>query len=166
MSVEELRLYSQVLVEISLEMSDGPTASIIGEADNAVYFTLKQFAIGLRFPILSLVKQLLHFTRAPLALVHSTVFRILIGCSVLNFLYQLGISLVESCFIYTLKLGIRGRLSMSAHSPWLQFVIGLPDSPKLEAIKVVLVRGPWHLMPGSLGLPFDMNLSLLFPGLS
>ena len=40
MSTEELRLYSQVPVEISLEMSDGSTASIIGDADNAIYFTL------------------------------------------------------------------------------------------------------------------------------
>ena len=54
------------------------------------------------------------------------------GCSVLNFLYRLDISLVDICFIYTLKLGIGGRLSMSTHSPWLQFVTGLPDSPKIE----------------------------------
>ena len=55
------------------------------------------------------------------------------GCSVLNLLYQLDISLVEICFIYTLKLGVGGHLSMSAHSPRLQFVIGLPNSPKTEA---------------------------------
>ena len=58
----------------------------------------------------SLVKKFLHFTKAPLALVHPNVFRILMGCSVLNFLYQLDISLVEICFIYTLKLGIGGYL--------------------------------------------------------
>ena len=66
------------------------------------------------------------------------------GCSVLNFLYRLDISLVDICFIYTLKLGIGGRLSMSTHSPWLQFVTGLPDSPKIEVKGVVLVRGPWY----------------------
>ena len=65
------------------------------------------------------------------------------GCSVLNSLYQLDISSIEICFIYTLKLGIGGRLSMSAHSPQLQFVTGLPDSPKTEANKVVLVKGLW-----------------------
>ena len=69
---------------------------------------------------------------------------ILMGCSVLNFLYQLDISLVEICFIYTLKLGTRGRLSMSTHSPRLQFVTGLPDSSKMEAKGVVLVRGPLY----------------------
>ena len=59
------------------------------------------------------------------------------GCNVLNFLYQLDISLVEVRFIYTLKLGIGGRLSMSAHSPWLQFVTRLPNSPKIEVKGVV-----------------------------
>ena len=81
----------------------------------------------------------------------------------LKFLYQLDISLVVICFIYTLKLGIRGCLSMSAHSPWLQFVIGLPNSPKIEAKGVVLVKGPWYETPGSLGLPFDLNHPLSFP---
>ena len=64
------------------------------------------------------------------------------GCSVLNFLYRLNISLVEICFIYMLKLETGGKFSMSAHNPRLQFAIGLPDSPKTEAKGVVLVRGP------------------------
>ena len=54
MSAEELRLYSQVPVKISLEMSDDPTALIVKEADNAIYFTREQFIIGLRFPVPSL----------------------------------------------------------------------------------------------------------------
>ena len=82
----------------------------------------------------------------------------------LNFLYQLDISLVEICFVYTLKLGTRGRLSMLAHSPRLQFVTGLPDSPKTEAKEVVLVRGSWYETSVSLGLPFDVNQSLTFLG--
>ena len=87
MSVEELRSFCQVLDDISLELSDGPAFSTIGEADNAVYFTQEQFAAGLRFPVSSLVKQFLHVTRAPPALIHPNVFRILMGCNVLNFLY-------------------------------------------------------------------------------
>ena len=58
------------------------------------------------------------------------------------------------------------RLSMSAHSPGLQFVTGLPDSPKIEAKGVILVRGPWYETPDSLGLSFDVNQSLMFPGWS
>ena len=62
------------------------------------------------------------------------------GCSVLNLLYRLDISLVEICFVYKLKLKTGGRLSMSAHNPKFQFVTRLPDSPKIEAKGVVLVR--------------------------
>ena len=87
------------------------------------------------------------------------------GCSVLNSLYQLDISLVEICFIYTLKLGIESSLSMLAHNPRLQFVTDLPDSPKIEAKGVVLVKGSWYETPGSPRLPFDLNQSLSFPSL-
>ena len=55
---------------------------------------------------------------------------------------------------------------MLAHSLRLQYVTRLPDSPKMEAKGVVLVKGTWYEMLGSLGLPFDVNKSLVFPGLS
>ena len=55
---------------------------------------------------------------------------------------------------------------MSAHNPRLPFVIGLPDSPKKEVKGVVLVKGLWYETPGSPGLPFDLNRSFSFLGLS
>ena len=61
--------------------------------------TLPKSNLLIRFPIPSLVKQFLHFIRAPPAFIHPNVFRIFMGCNVLNFLYQLDISLVEICFI-------------------------------------------------------------------
>ena len=88
------------------------------------------------------------------------------GCSAMNSLYQLDISLVEICFVYTLKLGIGDLLSMSANSSRLQFVTGLLGFPKTEAKGDVLVKGPWYEIPGSLGLPFDLNQSLLISVLS
>ena len=123
----------------------------------------RNFTAGLRFPVSSLVKQFQHDSRAPLVLIHPNVIRILMASSVLNLLYRLDISLVEICFVYTLKLGTRSRLSMSAYNPKLQFVTGLPDSLKTEAKGVILVRGPWYETPGSVGLPFNMNQSLVFP---
>ena len=87
MSIEDLRSFNQVPVGISLELLDGAVVPTVGGADNVIYFTREQFANGFRFPISSLVKQFLHFTRAPLALIHLNVFWILMGCSVLNFLY-------------------------------------------------------------------------------
>ena len=166
MSVEKLRSFCRVPDDISLELSNRLAFSTVRQADNVVYFTQEQFTARLRFPISLLVKQLLHITWAPPALIHPNFFRILICCSALNFLYQLDISLVEICFIYTLKLGTGGYLSMSSHSHRLQFVTRLPDSPKTEAKGVVLVRGSWYKTPGSLGLPFDANQSLMFPGWS
>ena len=73
-SAEELRFYNQVPTEIILEMLDGLTASTVKEADNATYFTQELFVAGLHFPVSSFVKQFLHFTLAPPALVHLNVF--------------------------------------------------------------------------------------------
>ena len=41
---------------------------------------------------------------------------------------------------------------------------GLPDSPKMEAKSVILVKGPWNETPGSPVLPFDVDRSQSFPG--
>ena len=98
------------------------------------------------------------------ALVHPNVIRILIGCSVLNFLYQLDLSLVEIFFAYSLILRRGGRLSFLILDSRLQFVNGLPDSPKTKAKGVILVRGPWDETPGSPDLPFYINRSQRFPG--
>ena len=87
MSIEEFRSFSQVLADIRLEVADGLATPTIGGADNVFYFTQEYFVVGLRFPIPSLVKQFLHFTRAPPTLIHPNVFRIMIGCIVLNLLY-------------------------------------------------------------------------------
>ena len=165
MSAEGLRLYNQVPAKISLEISDYPATLTVAEADNAIYFTRELFTTWLHFPFPSLVKQFPNFTRAPPALVHPNAFRILTCCSVLNSLYQLDFSLVEICFIYTLKLGTGGRLSMSVHSPRPQFVTGLPNAPKIEAKGVFLVRGMWNVLLGSPRVPFIMNQSLSFSGL-
>ena len=119
LSMEELRSYCQIPNNIDFELPDGPTESTIDEEDSVVYFTWEQLTAELRFPISSLVKQFLHLSRAPPAVIHPNVIRILTGCSVLNLLYQMDISLVEVCFIYTLKLGHEGRLSMSVQSPRL-----------------------------------------------
>ena len=54
-------------------------------------------------------------------------------------------------------------MSMSTQSPGLQFLTGLPDSPKSEAKGVILVRGPWDETPGSPDLPFDVNHAMHFP---
>ena len=163
LTVEELRSYCEIPENIDLKLMDGPDESTLGGEHNAVFFTRKQLAAVLRFLVPALVKQFLHFTRAPPALVHPNVIRILIGCSVLNFLYQLNFSLVEICFAYSLTLRKGGRLSFSILDSRLQFVDGLPDSPKTKAKGVILVRGPWDETPGSPNLLFYINQSQRFP---
>ena len=79
MFVEELRLYNQIPAKINLEMSYDSTTSIVGEVDNAIYFTWEQFVAGFHLPVPSLVKQFLPFPQAPPVLIHLNVFRILMG---------------------------------------------------------------------------------------
>ena len=50
MSINELKSLCRVPDGISLEFSDGPTFSTVGEANNAAYFTREQFTTGLCFP--------------------------------------------------------------------------------------------------------------------
>ena len=87
LSMEELRAYHEIPDDIDVMLSDGLTRNTIGGDDNVVFFTREQLAAGLLFLVPTLVKQFLHFTRAPPAFVHPNVIRILIGCCVLNLLY-------------------------------------------------------------------------------
>ena len=82
----------------------------------------------------------------------------------MNLLYQLDISLAEFFFIYTLKLTHGGRLSLSAESPRLQVVTGLPNSPMTEVKGVILIRGPWYETPGFPDLSFNLNRGMSFLG--
>ena len=138
--------------------------STLSREHNGVFFTREHLAAGLRFPVPAIVKKFLHFTRAPSALIHPNVIRILIGNCVINHLYQLDLSLVELYMIYFLSVGPGGRMPMSILSQRLHIVNGLPDSPKTEAKGAFLVRGPWDETPGSPGLPFNVNRSQSFPG--
>ena len=102
--MEELRAYCEIPDDIDVTLSDGLAENTVGEEYNVVFFTREQLAAELLFLMPSLVKKFLHFTRAPSTLVHPNFIRILIGCCVLNLLYQLDLSLVEVCFAYTLRV--------------------------------------------------------------
>ena len=157
--MEELRAYCDVPDNIDLKLMEGPDESTMGGKHNTMFFTREHLMTGLRFPVPTMVKRFLHFIRASPALVHPNTIQILTGCSVLNLLYQLDLSLVKICFAYSLRVAQCGRMFMSAQSSRLQFVNGLPDSPKMEAKGVILVRGPWDETLSSPGLPFDVNRS-------
>ena len=126
LTMEELKAYCEVPDNIDLKLMDRADEFTLDGEHNSVFFTWEHLATGLRFPLPAIVKQFLHFTQAPPALVHPNVIRILIGCCVLNHLYQLDLSLVELCIIYFMRIGQGGRMSMSVLSPRLQVVTGLP----------------------------------------
>ena len=112
--MEELRAYCDVPDNIDLKLMEEQNESTMGGEHRTLFFTQEHLAAGLRFPLPALVKQFLHFTKASPTLVHLNTTRILTGCSVLNLLYQLDLSLVEICFVYSLKVAQGGRMSMSA----------------------------------------------------
>ena len=164
MTMEELKVHCEVPDSIDLRLMERVDESTLDGEHNGVFFTREHLATGLRFLVPAIVKQFLHFTRASLDLIHPNVIRILIGCLVLNHLYQLDLMLVELFIIYLLNIGSGGQMSMPVLSPRLQIVNGLPDSPKTEVKGVLLVRGPWDETLGSLGFPFNINRSQSFPG--
>ena len=87
LSIDEVRPYCQILEDIDFELSEGPIESTIGGEYNTVFFTMEHLAARLRFPVSSLVKQFLHFARAPPAYIHPNIIRIMTRCCVLNLLY-------------------------------------------------------------------------------
>ena len=130
LTMKELMAYCEVPDNINLRLMERTDESTLGGKQNGVFFTREHLAVGLRFQVLALVKQFLHFTRAPPALIHLNVICILIGCCMLNQLYQLDLSLVELCIIYFLRVGQGGRMSMSV--PRLQVVNGSPTYLRLR----------------------------------
>lgn len=80
-----------------------------------IYFTKEQFVARLRPLIPSLFKQFLHFTQIPPAFLHLNIIRILIGCSVLDMLFKLDLSLLEVLFIYIVKMSQKEMFNLSAY---------------------------------------------------
>ena len=97
---------------------------------NAIIFNKEQFNVGLRFPLPSLFKQFLHSTKIPSAFLYLNAVRILMGCSILNILYHLDLSLLEVLFVYTVKMSQKEVFNLSTHIASLQLVTRLPNSTK------------------------------------
>ena len=116
LTMEELKVYCEVPDNIDLQLMERADNSTPGGVHNGVFFTHEHLAAGLHFPIPAIVKQFLHFTREPPALIHPNMISILIGNCVLNHLYQLDFTLVELFIIYFLNVGSGGRMSMSVLS--------------------------------------------------
>ena len=78
LTMEELRAYCEVPDNIDLRLMEREDESTLGGEHNGVFFTREHLAAKLRFPVPAIVKQFLHFIRAPPALIHPNVISILI----------------------------------------------------------------------------------------
>ena len=132
--------------------------------EKTMIFSKEQFNAGLRFPLLALFKEFLHFTQIPPVFIHPNIVRVLMGCSIINMLYNLDLTLLEVFFVYSLKKVKNDIFSMSAHLPSLQLVTELPDSTKGGATGHVVVRGAWAGLLEHPARPFSPNYSLVVPG--
>ena len=70
--IEELKVYCEVPDNIELQLMERADDSTLGGEHNGVFFTREHLAVGLRFPVPTIVKQFLHFTREPPALIQPT----------------------------------------------------------------------------------------------
>ena len=131
---------------------------------DTIIFSKEQFNAGFRFPLPALFKEFLHFTQISLAFIHPNIVRVLMGCSIINMLYNLDLTLLEVFFVYSLKKVKNDIFSMFAHLPSLQLVTELPDSTKGGAKGHVAVRGAWAGSSGRPGRPISPNYSLVIPG--
>ncbi|RVX05544.1 hypothetical protein CK203_013617 [Vitis vinifera] len=127
---------------------------------NAILFTKEQFNAGLRFPLPALFKEFLHFSQIPPIFIHPNLVRVLMGCSIINMLYSLDLTLLELFFVYSLKKAKNDIFSVSAHLPSLQMVTELPDSTKGGAKGLVAVWGGWAGLSQHPSRPFSPNYTL------
>ena len=133
--------------------------------ENVILFTKEQFNAGLRFPLPALFKEFLHFSQVPPIFIHPNLVRVLMGCSIINMLYSLDLTLLEVFFVYSLKKAKTDIFSVSAHLPSLQMVTELSDSTKGGARGLVAVRGGWAGLSERVSRPFSPNYTLKIPGI-
>ncbi|RVW61351.1 hypothetical protein CK203_032062 [Vitis vinifera] len=58
----------------------------------AIVFSKEQFNAGLRFPLPALLMEFLNFTQIPPVFIHPNIIRVLMGCSIINMLYNLDLN--------------------------------------------------------------------------
>ncbi|RVX09470.1 hypothetical protein CK203_015473 [Vitis vinifera] len=123
LSVKEFRdrfcIPNGVIVE--LLNGEGVVSTEKAEQD-IVVFSKEQFNAGLRFPLSALFMEFLHFTKIPPVFIHPNIIRVLMGCNIINMLYNLDLTLLEVFFVYSLKKAKTDIFSLSAHLPSLQLV--------------------------------------------
>ena len=165
LDAKEFREWFCIPNNVTIELLNGRILVPSEKAEEkTIIFSKEQFNAGLRFPLPALFKEFLHFTKIPPVFIHPNIVRVLMGCSIINMLYNLDLTLLEVFFVYSLKKVKNDIFSMSAHLPSLQLVTELPDSTKGGATGHVVVRGAWAGLLEHPARPFNPNYSLEVPG--
>ncbi|RVW86984.1 hypothetical protein CK203_043517 [Vitis vinifera] len=155
LSVKEFRDRFCIPNSVIVEFLNGEDVVSIEKVEGrAITFSKEQFNAGLRFPLPTLFKEFLHFSQIPPAFIDPNIVRVLMGCNIINMLFNLDLTLLEVLFVYSLKKGKNDIFSMAAHLPSLQLVTELPDSTKGGAKGYVVVRGAWAGVIGASGRLF------------
>lgn len=163
LSKQEFRACFHILDKISIHLVDDEVLSFKKLPYNSTYFSKKQFVARLRLLLPSFFKQFLHVTQIPPVFLHPNVVQVLMGCNIMDMLFQLDISLLEALFIYTVKMSQKKRFSLSTHIPSLQLVTRLPNSNKDGTKRHVFVSGPWRGLFEGLNEVFTPQHSLEIP---
>ena len=104
-SIDEFKRDFNIPTNIDIQLLFNTThLPIDTHRKHALCFTRKQFHEELRLPLPLLVRQFLHYTQISSSFVHPNLIHILMGCSILNQLFNLELFLPEILFIYTIKL--------------------------------------------------------------
>ena len=85
------------------------------------------------------------------------------GCSILDMLFHLDLSLLEIMFVYTVKMSRKWIFSLFALISSIQLVTGLPDSTKGATKGYVVVSGLWAGSYEYPGQEFEPRHSLAIP---
>ena len=99
LSVKEFEDRFCIPNSVIVDFVNGKDAMSTKKAEkNVIIFTKEQFNAGLRFPLPALFKEFLHFTQIPPAYIHPNIVRVLMGCSIINMLYNLDLTMLEVFF--------------------------------------------------------------------
>ncbi|RVW36949.1 hypothetical protein CK203_094933 [Vitis vinifera] len=80
LSKREFQARFHIPDNILIQLTDGKTLSSVDLLNNMMYFTKKQYVVGLCLPIPSLFKQFLHFTQIPPTFLHEPKGKVQFVC--------------------------------------------------------------------------------------
>ena len=110
---------------------------------NFIYWSEIHISEGLRFTLLPLIHQFLHFTRLYPVHVHVNIIRVLLVVCVLNRKYEVRLGLEKVLYSYSLTHHNLGKYYLVVDNKALQLVTNLPTISKNKPHGYVLLFVTW-----------------------